>query len=57
MADDVEQNLIYGSTATKIDFSQLSATAAGPVSQDGSINVTKGANTIPGYLEGVNSNQ
>jgi|GEM_PF-2799501 len=57
MADDVEQDLIYGSTATKIDFSQLSATAAGLVSQDGSINVTKGANTIPGYLEGVNSNQ
>lgn len=64
MADDVGQDLIYGTQANEVDFSRMPATAAGRVDHDTSMSATHAemdnrynVQYIPDYLEGLNINQ
>ena len=57
MAEDIGQDLLYGSQATETDFSRMPATAAGNVSHQASMNDRHGVVAIPDYLEGQNFNQ
>ena len=55
MADDITQDLLYGSQATETDFSRMPATAAGNASHETPMDESIGVSAIPDYLEGLNS--
>ncbi len=64
MADEIGQDLLYGTQATEVDFSRMPATAAGRVDHNTSMSTRHsgvgsnyGVNAIPDYLEGQNANQ
>lgn len=57
LADDIGQDRIYGSSADQVNLTQLPATAAGSVSGTSAIRDSQGINSIPDYLEGVNTNR
>ncbi|MCW8902857.1 hypothetical protein [Sedimenticola sp.] len=57
VADDITQDLLYGSQATETDFTRMPATAAGKVSHETPMDEDHGVNAIPDYLEGLNFNQ
>ncbi|WP_428625217.1 hypothetical protein [Sedimenticola sp.] len=59
LADDVGHDWLYGSGSelTKVDFSQMPATAAGRDTHMTSMEEIGQVNAIPDYLEGLDSNQ
>ncbi|WP_428625215.1 hypothetical protein [Sedimenticola sp.] len=57
LADDMSQDLLYGPELSKVDFSQMPATAAGRDTHMASMNEIGQVKAIPDYLEGRDSNQ
>lgn len=55
MAEDISQDLLYGSQATQTDFSRMPATAAGNISHQTAMDENNGVSAIPDYLEGLNA--